>query len=96
MFAVEYSFVVSDVNVTVSKNNANTGTLDYEEINVMNVAGTGAETVMRSIAAANTAGGTIETTITRTIKTYEINSPLGSPQWEFVSPDVPSSVVTVP
>lgn len=96
VFAVEYSFVVSDVNVTVSKNNANTGTLDYEEINVMNVAGTGAETVMRSIAAANTAGGTIETTITRTIKTYEINSPLGSPQWEFVSPDVPSSVVTVP
>jgi len=94
VYTVEYSFVVSDVNVTVSKNNANTGTLDYEEVDVMNTAGTGAETVMRSIAAANAAGGTVATTITRLLKTYEIVSPFGSPEWQHVSNGTPS-VITV-
>jgi hypothetical protein len=93
VYAVEYSFVVSDVNITVSKNNTNTGTLDYEEVNVMNTAGTGAETIMRSIAAANPAGGTVTTTITRTLKTYEISSPFGSPEWTHISNGTPSVVI---
>ena len=60
----------------------------------MNTAGTGAETVMRSIAAANAAGGTVATTITRLLKTYEIVSPFGSPEWQHVSNGTPS-VITV-
>lgn len=75
VLTIDYAFQVDGIVVTVSTNNANTGTLDYEEIAVTNAAGTGTEIVMRSMEynPLQPATGNITTTVTRIIKTYEVS-----------------------